>query len=193
MALAARTLRIPVTLIAILVWAECSSSAHSGPPFPIVPARVIGPYQVEVWTDPDATDDGTARGQFWVMMHRARSPEPLPGDTRAEVSILPRDRSGHPERADTSPVNGDVTRQFCALVMDHEGPFGVTVAINGPLGRGEVSADVDATYDLRPRPILMALYLLPFLLVGFLWLKLIIRRRGAPERTRTRIQAKLRG
>ena len=41
----------------------------------------------------------------------------------------------------------------------------------------EVEANVDATYDLRPAPIMMAVYLMPFVLVGFLWVKLLVRRR----------------
>ena len=37
--------------------------AHSGPPFPIVSNQIAGPYDVSVWTDPDATADGSAAGQ----------------------------------------------------------------------------------------------------------------------------------
>jgi hypothetical protein len=61
--------------------------------------------------------------------------------------------------------------------MDHEGRFHVRVTIDGPLGRAEVEADVDATYDLRPPPAMIAVYLLPFVAVGFLWVKLLLRRR----------------
>jgi hypothetical protein len=61
--------------------------------------------------------------------------------------------------------------------MDHEGPFGVRVAIDGPLGPAEVNASTEATYDLRPRPILMVVFVMPFLVVGVLWGKLLIRRR----------------
>ena len=48
--------------------------------------------------------------------------------------------------------------------MDHEGPFGVRVTVDGPLGRAAVDSQVDATYDLRPAPGLIALYLVPFVL-----------------------------
>jgi hypothetical protein len=75
------------------------------------------------------------------------------------------------------PVDGDLSRQYAALVMDHEGPFGVHVTIQGAWGRADVDAQVQATYDLRPARPLLALYLLPFLLVGFLWTKLLLRRR----------------
>jgi hypothetical protein len=36
---------------------------------------------------------------------------------------------------------------------------------------------VDATYDQRPAPGLMVLYLFPFLAIGALWAKVLLRRR----------------
>ncbi len=47
--------------------------AHSGPPYPVVSNQVAGPYRLSVWTDPDATDDGSAGGQFWVTIEPARA------------------------------------------------------------------------------------------------------------------------
>ena len=84
---------------------------------------------------------------------------------------------GDDQAGRAAPVNGDVARQFVALVMDHEGPYGVRVAVDGPLGKADVDASTDATYDLRPRPILIVVFVMPFLLVGFIWGKLLIRRR----------------
>jgi hypothetical protein len=151
--------------------------AHSGPPFPILSNRIAGPYDISIWADPDATDDGSAAGQFWVMLRPATGAGSLPAETHAEVSITALDRSAPGVRVRAQPVNHEISRQFAALVMDHEGRFGVAVTVDGPLGRGEVEANVDATYDLRPAPIMMAVYLMPFVLVGFLWVKLIVRRR----------------
>jgi hypothetical protein len=51
------------------------------------------------------------------------------------------------------------------------------VTIEGPQGPADVEAAVDASYDLRPRPIMLVLSLMPFLLAGFLWTKLLLRRR----------------
>jgi hypothetical protein len=42
-----------------------------------------------------------------------------------------------------------------------------------------VESEVDATYDLRPAPALLLLYLMPFVAVGLLWAKLLLRRRSA--------------
>ena len=68
--------------------------------------------------------------------------------------------------ARTEPVRGDITNQFGAVLMDHEGPYAVHVEVTGPLGRAVVDAMVDATYDLRPPPYMLVWYLVPFLLAG---------------------------
>jgi hypothetical protein len=153
------------------------SRAHSGPPFPIVSNRVVGSYELSVWTDPDTTDDGSAAGRFWVMIHAARAGATIASATRATVSVTPLTGGGPARTAGTEPVRGDVSSQFVALVMDHEGRFRVSVAIAGPLGPAEVDAEVDATYDLRPASWLIVLYVMPFVLIGFLWIKLLLRRR----------------
>ncbi|MGH9146245.1 MAG: hypothetical protein ACRD1Q_06020, partial [Vicinamibacterales bacterium] len=136
-----------------------------------------GQYDVSIWTDPDATDDGSAAGQFWVVLRPLRKDAHLPGDTRVDVSVWPLDRPGGVRLVSASPVADSVARQFAALVMDHEGRFGVRAVIDGRLGPADVETEVVATYDLRPPPILLVLYLSPFLVVGFLWVKLLLRRR----------------
>ena len=169
-------LRVFFGTVSVIVMAGAALRAHSGPPYPIVSNRVVGAYQISIWTDPDATDDRSAAGKFWVMMQPARAGA-IPPDTHVSVAIRPLDRPGAVITGAAAPVNRDAARQFIALVMDHEGPFGVHVAIDGPLGQADVDASADATYDLRPRPILMVVFVMPFLLVGFLWGKLLIRRR----------------
>jgi hypothetical protein len=162
--------------------------AHDGPPFPIVNGRRDGAYEIAVWTDPDATDDGSAGGQFWVMLKAgdgARAGE-IPAGTVVDVSIRPSGSTAEWQRRRAEPVEGKLTNQFAALVMDHEGRFDVHVEIAGPLGPAAVAAWVDATYDLRPPPAMLVVYLMPFLAIGVLWLKLLLRRRGgAPGRSRS--------
>jgi hypothetical protein len=79
-------------------------------------------------------------------------------------------------------VRGDLSNQFAAVLMDHEGPYEVRVAIDGPLGPATVDSEVDATYDLRPPPYMLAWYLVPFLLAGFLWTRLLVYRRKAQRK-----------
>jgi hypothetical protein len=162
-----------------IVIAACRAivEAHSGPPYPIVEDRIVGAYQVSLWTDPDATDDQSAAGKFWVTLHPARAGQSIPGNTRVDVTIRPLDRPGGDRTARAEPINSDMGRQFAALLMDHEGPFAVHVTVDGALGMGVVDSRVDATYDLRPRPALIGLFILPFVLVGIVWGKLLIKRR----------------
>lgn len=164
-------------MVAGLVSREGVVHAHSGPPFPILSDRVAGAYSISIWTDPDTTDDGEAAGQFWVMLEAAHGTLTIPPGTEASVTIRPLDRPGPLRTGRASPVDGSATRRFVALVMDHEGPFGVRVTVEGPLGRVEVESQVDATYDLRPAPFLLAVYVLPFLAIGALWVKVLLRKR----------------
>jgi hypothetical protein len=149
--------------------------AHSGPPFPIVTDQLVHGYKVSVWTDPDVTDDTTRAGRFWVTV--------TPGPTSVVVAIKPLDRAGETATAAAQTVNGDAQRYYTTLRMDHEGRFGVQVQIDGSLGQARVDAYTDATYDLRPRPILTLLFIAPFLLVGFVWGKLLIKRRMHGQRS----------
>lgn len=169
----------PVTpwAVAGLILCGRGTDAHSGPPYPIVSNRTAGAYSISIWTDPDTTDDGKPGGQFWVVLEPANRAVTVPSGTEVTVAIRPLDREGSTLTGRAGPVKGAVTNQFAALTMDHEGPFGVRVAVTGPLGRAEVESRVDATYDLRPAPALIAVYLFPFLAIGALWVKVLLRRR----------------
>jgi hypothetical protein len=161
--------------------------AHAGPPFPIVTDAVRGPYTISIWTDPDATDDGAPGGQFWIVLASATRGDTLPADTRATVSVRPTAPPSPSQAAMQStraePVRGDITNQFGVVLMDHEGPYAVNVEISGALGTATLDAMVDATYDLRPPPYMLIWYLFPFVLVGLLWTRLLLRRRaGLPRR-----------
>jgi len=169
--------RLSVGLVAAVA-GTASLAAHSGPPYPIVSDQVAGRYQVAIWTDPDTTDDATAGGQFWVMVEARDTGVEVPAGTRVTVAIRAIERPGPELTAMAAPVDGAVSNQFAALRMDHEGRFTVRVAIDGPLGPAEVTSTVDATYDLRPPPVLFGVYLLPFLVLAFFWVKLLRRRRA---------------
>lgn len=180
--------RLRLTTVIVFA-ASLTGHAHDGPPFPILSDHVAGPYIVSIWTDPDTTDDGSPGGQFWVRVQGAGK-SAVPPVSRATVTIRPLDRTGPERSAEASPVRGDASNQFAALVMDHEGRFAVRVAIDGPLGRAAVDAAVDATYDTRPAPALLVLYVVPFVLVGLLWGRLLARRRTLAReagRSRSRV------
>lgn len=168
-----------------LLAAQALAHAHSGPPFPIVTDAVRGPYTISIWTDPDATDDGSAGGQFWTVLSLSPKAARIPPET--QVTVFVRAVTGPTQRrgavsAIAAPVRGDVGNQFAGLVMDHEGPYEVRVMIDGPLGPATIDSRVDATYDLRPPAYMLAWYLVPFLLAGVLWTRLILRRRKLPRK-----------
>lgn len=169
--------RVGVVSIVALFLAMTTLRAHSGPPFPIVSNQVAGPYSISVWTDPDSTDDGKAAGRFWVTLHPVDGKASLPAATSVTVLVEPADRPGAQRSESAQPIDADPARRLAAVVMDHEGRFRVRVTITGPLGPAFVDSAVDATYDERPPPAMIAVFLLPFLLVGFLWIKLMLRRR----------------
>ena len=174
---------VGVGLLVLLTPAR--TAAHDGPPFPIVADRVAGSYRVSIWTDPDATDDGLAGGQFWVILDVSAEGAQVPAGTRVTIAVSPLDRPGPTVAAEASPTREDPARQFGSVVLNHEGRFQVQVAVDGPLGPATVAAEVDATYDSRPPRIMLVVYTIPFLVVGFLWLKLLLRRRrGGVVRTR---------
>lgn len=170
-------LRTSLRRVALVVLFSATLHAHSGPPFPIVSSQIAGAYDIGIWTDPDATDDAVAGGQFWVVLKPRSGTGDIPAGTKLTVAIRPTDRPGPELIATAAPVDGLISRQFAALRMDHEGRFAVRVAIDGPLGPATVSSAVDATYDLRPAPALFAVYLAPFLVLGFFWVKLLRKRR----------------
>jgi hypothetical protein len=163
-------------VVLLVLLAPAALWAHSGPPYPIVSDRVAGRYSISIWTDPDATDDGTKGGQFWVVLQQADGSDVVPG-TSTRVSVTALDRTGPVQTAAGEPVRGDAGNQFAAVLMDHEGPYRVSVTVSGPLGDAAIESQADATYDLRPPPYMLAWYLLPFILAGLLWGRLLMLRR----------------
>jgi hypothetical protein len=169
----------PALLAAVLSAVASRAGAHSGPPFPIVSDERAGAYEISVWTDPDTTDDETPGGQFWIIVHRA-SGEAAPAETKVRVTATPLASKGKEQTA-AAAIERDPSRYFAAVRLDHEGRWSVQASIDGPLGPATVAADVEATYDIRPSPRVLGFYLLPFLLVGFLWIKAL--RRGRRPRS----------
>jgi hypothetical protein len=152
-----------------------TATAHTGPPFPIVEDRAVSGYRVSIWTDPDATDDQALGGQFWVIVHAPDGSTP-PAETRINVSARPRP-SGGAQSAVADRSATDSSRWFAAVRLDHEGPWSVGVDLSGPLGPAHVDADFEATYDTRPPRGMLFVYALPFVAIGFLWLKAVRGRR----------------
>src|SRR6185436_13799078 len=164
--------------VTIAIRSSAVLEAHNGPPFPVVTDRTVGNYVVSLWADPDASDEGDADGRFWVMVNPLAKGTPLPADTVVQISLWPVEQRESIRTETAQPDENEPARRTAAFVIRHEGKYGVKGMIAGPLGPAEVEAVVDAQYDARPRPVLIAVFALPFVLIGFVWLKLLLRRRA---------------
>jgi hypothetical protein len=148
--------------------------AHEGPPFPIVNDRQIGNMLVSVWTDPDI---GT--GTFFVVLEPLKG-HMLPDGITIDIGVTP--VSGRLEevlyRAEPQEVRHGA-RHFTEVQFDQGERWNVRVLIKSADGSGIITSEVEATPDGTIGPMGMILYLLPFLAVGFLWLKAVMRKRQA--------------
>jgi hypothetical protein len=152
----------PVLLVSGLLGQACQ--AHDGPPYPVVAGQRAGPYVVSVWADPDV---GT--GTFYIGLEPARGTA-LPRDNAVRVFVRP--VSGRlPEAVHRATPRGLRRRvQYDAEVpFDRQEWWYVRVVAESAYGRGEVTAEVEATPPGLGRWDL-ALYLAPFALVGLLWM-----------------------
>ncbi len=149
-----------------------AARAHSGPPFPIVMDRAVGPYVVSVWTHPDTGD-----GKFWVILKSPPGKMP-PAPTSVEVWVQPADRRLPEERHELKrDESAGQVQYYVSVPFETEELWHVRVVLHGSQGGGAVAADVPVTppgfgkWDLL-------IYGFPFILFGLLWLCAALRRRG---------------
>jgi hypothetical protein len=155
------------------------ASAHNGPPFPIIENKKVGPCIVALWTHPDV---GT--GAFYVFV------EPLPGSTvpndlKIEIGVQPLTGRLPEVLYAAERVKSHGPLQYNAQAeFDRQELWRVRLVIQSSQGTGEATTQVEVTPPGFGRWDLL-LYLLPFLLVAFLWFRGISRtRRRRSERLR---------
>jgi hypothetical protein len=149
------------------------AAAHAGPPFPIVEDQRSGPYVVSVWSDPDI-----GIGTFFVLL---AAPEggrlAVPRTVRIGVQPV----SGRLHEAVHEAVPQEVAegaRFYAEVPFDSGGTWRVRIVLAGAQGTAELTTTIEPTPDGTIGPISLALYAIPFLAVGFLWLKAVLRGRG---------------
>jgi hypothetical protein len=168
--------RLPSVLVLFLILGTAlapQAAAHKGPPFPLIEGRSVGPYVVDIWTDPDI---GT--GRFFVVLALPKGQDEAPGPTRVQVTVQPVTGRLAPaaytaERRKSS--NG--YRYFVAVPFDQGEWWNVTVPIEWPGGSETLSAKVEVTPDGQIGPVGVVVFALPFFIVGFLWFKAARRQR----------------
>jgi hypothetical protein len=167
--------------IVVMLWLllPMPASAHNGPPFPIIENKKVGPCIVALWTHPDV---GT--GAFYVFVE----PPPggmVPDDLKVKIGVQPATGRLPEKFYEAGRVKSRGQVQFNALAdFDRQELWRVRLVVQSSQGRGEATAQVEVTPPGFGRWDLL-LYLLPFLLVAFLWFRGITRAR---RRNRARLQ-----
>ncbi|MFL6236221.1 MAG: hypothetical protein ACJ76N_24020 [Thermoanaerobaculia bacterium] len=149
--------------------------AHQGPPFPVLVDQRAGPYVASVWTDPDI-----GVGTFFVVLEAPKG-RGLPAKTSVRIGVQPVSKR-LPEvfyDAELQPVD-EGARYLAKVPFDKGEMWHVRVVLGGSKGGGELATEVEATPDGILGPLGSLVYAFPFLAVGFLWIKAVLRRRAAP-------------
>lgn len=147
------------------------ASAHNGPPFPIIENQRVGPCIVALWTHPDV---GT--GAFYVFLEPAPG-EAVPDDLKIEIGVQPVTGRLPEVLYPAARVKSRGQVEFNAQAdFDRQELWRVRLIVQSAQGRGEATANVEVTPPGFGRWDLL-LYLLPFLIVAFLWFRGISRAR----------------
>jgi hypothetical protein len=157
-------------LVVLVLFASCipvPAWAHIGPPYPIIQNRKVGPYNVEVWSNPDV---GT--GSFYVVIDPPKgSSLTVPTDMKVQVSVQPVSK-----RLPIATYNTwrekllDHVEFKTVVPFDKEEMWHVHIAFASSTASGEADTDIPVTPALLGRWDLL-IFLLPFLGVGVLWFK----------------------
>jgi len=158
-------------LLVVSLLLPTPASAHNGPPFPIIENKKVGPCIVALWTHPDV---GT--GAFYVFV------EPVPGttvpnDLKIEIGVqpltgrLPEVLYAAERVKSRGPLQYNAQAEF-----DRQELWRVRLVVQSSQGGGEATTQVEVTPPGFGRWDLL-LYLLPFLLVAFLWFRGMSRTR----------------
>jgi hypothetical protein len=159
-----RACRIAILFIAVLSL-TAPAWAHIGPPFPIMEKRQVGPYMVDVWSNPDV---GT--GSFFITIDPPLG-KSVPADIKVEIAIQPvTKRLPEARYGAWREKLRDRVEYKTEVPFDKEEQWHIRLIIASPLGGGETSTDVPVTPTLLGRWGLL-LFAAPFIAVGFLWVK----------------------
>jgi hypothetical protein len=164
-------------LLPLLLLGPRPAGAHQGPPFPILVDKPVGPYVASVWTDPDI-----GIGTFFVVLEAPKG-HALPARTSVRIGVQPVSKRLPEVFYDGEAQTVDEGARYLAKVRFDKGEMWRTrIVIGGSAGGGELATEVEATPDGILGPLGSLVYALPFLGVGFLWIKAVLRRRagGSP-------------
>lgn len=150
-----------------------TAQAHVGAPYPVLLEEPVGPYIASALADPDV-----GKGTFYILVALPDG-QPPPAGTNVTVWVKPDD--GHRPEAGYLAEHQQTRygERFVAEVpFDAEGHWQVQIAIEGAAGKGEASFPVRVTPSGIGWLATLAC-LLPFVILGSLWLRGTLRQRQA--------------
>jgi len=158
--------------VGVLIGSAGRAFAHTGPPFPILENKAVGPVVVSIWANPDV-----GAGSFFVLVSAAKGGA-VPGDLSVKLGVRPVsgrlvEKVYDGERQELK----DQTEFKVFVPFDREEMWRTRLVIASAAGGGEVVTDVMVTPPGYGRWDLL-LYALPFLGVGVLVAKAVSVKRG---------------
>ena len=159
-----------VTLLAMTLYSS-AARAHNGPPFPIITDKRVGPCIVSLWIHPDI-----GSSPIFVLVDPAPG-SAIPKDLKIAIGVQP--VSGRLAEVVYPATIADQRGQLeykTDVQFDQQEFWSVRLILASSAGGGEALAKVEATPVGYGRWDLL-LFALPFLAVGFLWFKVIAKRR----------------
>ena len=155
--------------------------AHIGPPYPIMQNRKVGPFDVEVWSNPDV---GT--GSFYVIIDpRKGSGLSVPADMKVQVAVQPVSKrlpvAVYAAQREKLLDHVEFTTQ---VPFDKEETWHVHITFSSTTVNGAADTDVSVTPTLLGRWDLL-LFLLPFAGICVLWFKAATVKRAQRMRRRS--------
>lgn len=158
--------------LAFIFVCTIGASAHEGPPYAVIVDKTVGPCLVSVWADPDV-----GVGTFFVILEPPEGGT-IPEDLKIEVGVQP--ASGRLAESHHNAVREGISGrvQYKAEVpFDREELWRVRFTLQSSRGGGEIATDIEVTPPGYGRWDLL-LYLFPFLAIGYLWLRAVLRGRN---------------
>ena len=155
-----------VLAAAFMLVCHARVAAHEGPPFPLFMDKNLGPYVVSVWADPDV---GT--GTFFIVPGLPQGGA-LPDEVKVQVCVRPASNRLHEA---CYAAERDREQYSIGVPFDRQEIWRVRIVLESSLGNGEATVDVEVTPSGLGRWDLL-LYLFPFIAVGFLWLRAVLKR-----------------
>lgn len=158
-----------------LLVSTCNVFAHEGPAFPVLVDRPISEGHVSVWADPD-----TGNGTFDIYIEG----KTLPAEgLQVTLTAKAADQAGALLSARAGLTKSETERQSyrAALPFDREGMWNVELKFKqNNRTEHSVLIPVEVTPP-GPNRWEFALFFLPFIIVGFIWVRVLMARRNLPR------------